>query len=292
MIKSMTGYGRREGPWSGGTVTAEARSVNHRFCEIVVRVPRGLGSLEDPLKRIVQHTCARGRIELTVSMSGGREVPKTLTLDRALAKQYHRVLRDLKRELKLTGAVDVSLLANFRDIIVASEQPVDEAALAKTVTRLAEHAVGDLERMRRTEGTALARDVHERLTTVRNAVTAVRDRAPDVAREAFDRMRARVEKLLGAEAPDPSRLNQELATFADRYDIAEELTRLGSHLGQFEAALKSSDPIGRTLDFLLQEIGREVNTIGSKANDVSIAAQVVRLKSELEKIREQVQNIE
>jgi len=292
MIKSMTGYGRREAAWAGGTVAVEVRSVNHRFCEAVVRVPRGLGALEDDLKRLVQKTCARGRVELSVSLSGAREGGKRLVLDHAAAAQYHRLLVELKKKLKLGGSVDVALLAGFRDIFTASEQPLDEAKLLKTVKSLAAAAVKELDRMRRSEGEALTRDTQDRLGSVREAVAGVRERAPAVAGDAFARMKARVEKLLGAEPPDPARLHQELAIFADRYDVSEELTRLDSHLAQFDGALESAEPVGRTLDFLLQEMGREVNTIGSKANDAQITSLVVRLKGDLEKIREQVQNIE
>ena len=292
MIKSMTGYGRREAATAGGSVTVEARSVNHRFCEVVTRVPRGLAALEEDLKRLVQKTCARGRIEIIVTVASGRDGVKRLSLDRPLASQYHRVLRDLKQHLKLSGQVDLALLAGFRELFSSSDQPGDDKRVAASVKKLAAQAVADMDRMRRSEGEALARDVHERLRTIGDVVEIVRTRVPSVAQEAFDRMKLRVEKLLAGDASDGARLHQELAMFADRYDVSEELTRLDSHLEQFTETLESREPVGRTLDFLLQEMGREVNTIGSKANDAQIAAQVVQLKSELEKIREQVQNIE
>ena len=292
MIKSMTGYGRREAAESGSVVGVEVRSVNHRYAEILVRAPKHLGVLEEELKRLVQRGIGRGRVELTVNVSGGKEAGKSLSLDRPLARQYHRLLLDLQRELGLGGKVDVSLLAGFRDIVSMSDRPPDTAKLARTVKKLATAALGDLDRMRRKEGAALERDTRDRLKTVRDLVSGVERRAPAVVEESFERMKTRVEKLLGGEAPDRARLNQELAMFADRGDVTEEITRLGSHLSQFDAALKSREPVGRTLDFLLQEMGREVNTIGSKANDAAISADVVRLKGELEKIREQVQNIE
>lgn len=292
MIRSMTGYGRREAAWAGGAVIVEVRAVNHRFCEIVTRLPRALSALEEDLKSAVQRRCARGRIELSVTLGGGGEAEKTVSLDRSLARRYHRLLRDLQQELKLGGTVDVGLLAGFRDIMVVSEQPVSEAKLVQTVKRLATGAVTDLDAMRRREGAALAQDMKGRLGVIREAMGQVAVRAPLSVRAHFERMKARVEKLMGAAEVDPARLTQELAIFADRSDITEELTRLGSHLAQFEEGLKGREPIGRTLDFLLQEMGREVNTIGSKANDADIAVQVVRIKGELEKIREQVQNIE
>ncbi len=292
MIRSMTGYGRRESAWAGGSVTVEVRSVNHRFCEVVARLPRCLSELEEDLKKTVQSRCQRGRIELTVALSGGKEGEKRLSLDRSLARQYQRLLRDLQRELHLGGTVDLALLAGFRDILFVSEQPLDSPRLKQTVKRLLTGALADLDAMRRREGQALARDAKERLRAIRDEAEAVSARAPLVAQEAFGRMKERVQKLIGSSPIDQGRLSQELAQYADRCDVSEELTRLGSHLTQFEEALKSREPVGRTLDFLLQEMGREVNTTGSKANDAEIAARVVRIKGELEKIREQVQNIE
>ncbi|MBI3603453.1 MAG: YicC family protein [Nitrospirae bacterium] len=292
MIKSMTGYGRAESAWAGGAVTVELRAVNHRFCEVVTRLPRTLSGLEDDLKRTVQGRCQRGRIELSVSLTGVTEGEKALSLDRSLAKQYYHLLRDLQRELRLGGTVDVALLAGFRDIVTVSEQPVVTPRLKQLVKRLAAGALDDLDAMRRREGLALARDTKVRLRLVRKEAQAIGIRAPLVVRGYFDRMKERVEKLAGTAPIDQGRLSQELAQYADRCDLTEELTRLNSHLSQFDAALKSRESVGRTMDFLLQEMGREVNTIGSKGNDAEIAAHVVHIKSELEKIREQVQNIE
>lgn len=292
MMISMTGYGRSEDAWSGGTVTAELRSVNHRFCEIVVRLPKGLSSLEEDLKGMVQQRCARGRIELTVSLSGGKDTGKQLSLDQALARQYHELLRDLKKQLRLSGPIDVALLAGYRDLISVSDRPVDEKRLLQTAKRVVAEALSTLDQMRRREGATLAKDLKHRLHTVREEIGYVEQRTPHVAQEYLMRLKARVAKLAELPELDEGRLSQELALYADRCDISEEVTRLGSHLAQFETTLKSEEPVGRTLDFLLQEIGREVNTIGSKANDADIAMHVVKLKSELEKIREQVQNIE
>jgi len=293
MTRSMTGYGRREAVWTGGSVAAELRSVNHRFCEVVMRLPKALTSLEDDLKRTIQRRCTRGRIELTVSLIGSREGEKSLTLDRALARQYHRLLRELQRELHLGGTIDVTLLAGLRDLVSVVERPVEDRQLKRIVKRLVIGTVADLDAMRRREGEALARDAKARLQMIREETKSISARAPLVVQEYFDRMKARLEKLVGADAPlDLGRLNQELAQYADRCDLTEELTRLGSHLTQFQTAFKSREPVGKTMDFLLQEMGREVNTIGSKANDATIAAHVVKIKGELEKIREQVHNIE
>lgn len=292
MITSMTGYGRREAVWRSGSVAVEVRSVNHRFCEVVVRLPRVLSSLEDDFKRMIQRRCARGRIELTLSLQGGKEGGRTISLDRALAKQYHRLLGDLKRELGLGGTIDLALLAGFRDIVSLSDQPVADQRLTGIAKRLVTGALADLDAMRRREGAALARDAKSRVEVVHQAAAGIAARAPQVVQEYFERMKARVEKLVGSGQADAGRLHQELALYADRCDITEELTRLESHLAQFTAALNSRGPVGRTLDFLLQEMGREVNTIGSKAGDAEISTHVVQIKGELEKVREQVQNIE
>ncbi len=292
MIRSMTGFGRREGAVSGGTLVVEVRSVNHRYSEIVLRLPKSISRLEEDLKKLVQQRCRRGRVDVSVLLTGGREGEKTLQLDRSLARQYHRLLLRLQRDLRLKGAVDVGLLAGFRDILSVSEQPAEDPRVKRTVVRLLKGALSDHETMRGREGAALARDIQAHVRALRQAAAAVSARAPVLIQAHFEKMQKRVEKLLGGALPDANRLNQELAVYADRSDISEELARLDSHLTQFEGGLKSREPVGKTLDFLLQEMGREVNTIGSKANDADLAMHVVRMKGELEKIREQVQNVE
>lgn len=292
MIKSMTGYGRREAGWPGGSVAVEIRSVNHRHCEILIRLPKGLSALEEGLKRIIQTRCQRGRIEATVSLFGRVDGEKHVSLDRALAKQYYVGLQELKASLRLSGQVDVALLAAFREILAVTEAPLDDRLLGQKISRLTSGALTDLDRMRNREGRTLAQDIRQRLRLIGRIAHAIAARAPDSVREHFERMQVRVAQLSGTGSLDQNRLAQELALYADRCDITEELTRLESHVAQFEAALAGREPVGRTLDFLLQEMGREVNTIGSKANDADIAGHVVRLKSEMEKIREQVQNIE
>ncbi len=293
MIKSMTGYGRREKTWKSGTVAVELRSVNHRFCEVVVRLPKTLSALEEDLKRAIMRRILRGRVDVAVSVQGQRGGMKTFVVDHSLAKQYCRALRDLQRKLELPGTVDVSMLAGARDILTLAEEPLGEdPRLKRTISHLLTGALTDLEAMRRREGTALDGDMKKRLHAITAAKGQIERRIPQALEEYRARMQARVEKLLGDHNPDISRLHQELALFAERCDVTEELVRLGSHLTQFASALKRREAVGRTLDFLLQEMGREVNTIGSKANDADIAIHVVKIKGELEKIREQVQNIE
>ena len=186
----------------------------------------------------------------------------------------------------------LALLAGLRDLIVISEQPVDDKALQTVIKRLAAGAATDLDRMRRREGKALATHLTGMLANVEKELAQIATRIPQAVREHYDRMKGRIEKLIEPGRADTGRLEQELAAFADRSDVSEEQTRLQSHLQQFREAVKSLDPIGKTLDFLLQEMGRETNTIGSKANDAQIAGHVVRIKGELEKLREQVLNIQ
>jgi uncharacterized protein (TIGR00255 family) len=292
MIKSMTGFGRRQGTWSDGTVSVEVRSVNHRFLETSIRLPKSMSGLEERFKKTIQQQCVRGRVDLTVSLQGSRGGARAVQLDVGLAKQYHQALRTLQRTLKLKGSIDIGLMAGFREIIALSEQPTDDPKLIKVVEKLGLLAVSDMARMRQKEGALLAQDIQVRLAQVRECRGAVSSRAPLIAQEAFDRMKQRVEKLLADSIPDLPRLNQELALYADRCDITEELVRLDTHMIQFEHALQVTEPVGKTLDFLLQEMGREVNTVGSKANDAAIRADVVRMKAELERMREQIQNVE
>ena len=292
MIRSMTGFGRRQAPWQDGSVTVEMRSVNHRFLEIACRLPRPLSHLEDSFKKAIQQRCARGRIDITVTVQAGKGCAGSVNLDQPLAKQYHQALRTLKKSLKLSGSINLALMAGLRDVVSVSDQPAEDPKLAKMVQQLTTQALTDLDAMRTGEGKALAEDMRSRVQTIRGHRTLVAGRTPLLAQEAFNRMKIRVEKLLGSEIPDLPRLYQELAVYADRGDITEELVRLDSHMIQFEQTLNRAESVGKMLDFLLQEIGREVNTIGSKGNDAEIASHVVQMKAELERIREQVQNVE
>ena len=292
MIRSMTGFGKKTGVWNQTSVSVEMRSVNHRFLEVAVRVPRFMSDLEDGIRKTVQQRCRRGRVDVTVSTHGGRNSSRTVHLDRDLAKQYRQALRALQKELHLEGTVDVSVLAEFRELFSVSDQPAETSHLNTLVRKLAAGALADLERMRRKEGQALAKDLLQHVRTLEECHHHIAERAPHLAREAFTRLKNRVAQLMVTDTPDHPRLLQELAVYADRSDISEELVRLSSHMLQFEQTLKSPDAVGKTLEFLLQEVGREVNTIGSKANDVSVAQLVIRMKAEVEKLREQIQNVE
>jgi uncharacterized protein (TIGR00255 family) len=292
MIRSMTGFGKKMAIWHEASLSVEMRSVNHRFLDVAVRVPRSMAELEDGIKKAVQQRCRRGRIDVTVSFHGGRTGGKTLQLDRNLAKQYHQALRDLKKSLRLGGTVDVGLLAGFRDLFSLSDEPVNLSELHDRILELTGGALNELEHMRRQEGQALAKDFAHHMHRLREHTTQIAEKAPRLAEDNYLRMQSRLEKLTATGIPDQPRLLQELALFADRCDISEELVRLESHMVQFEHTLNSEDAVGKTLEFLLQEVGREANTIGSKANDAAVAQLVVAMKAEVEKMREQVQNVE
>ena len=292
MIRSMTGFGRRQAPWQDGSVTVEMRSVNHRFLEIACRLPKSLSHLEDTFKKGLQQRCIRGRIDMTVTVQTGKGRVGSVNLDQSLAKQYHHALCTLKKSLKLSGSIDLTLIAGLRDVVSISDQPTEDPKLTKVVQQLMTKALTDLAEMRTREGKALAEDMRARIQTIRRHKGDIAARSPLLAQESFDKMKVRVQKLLGSDVPDLPRLYQELAVYADRGDITEEIVRLDSHMIQFEQTLNRADSAGKTLDFLLQEIGREINTIGSKANDAEVAGHVVQMKAELERIREQVQNVE
>ena len=290
-MKSMTGFGKRESLVKQSMIGVEVRSVNHRFCEILVRLPRVLSEMELSLKELVKGVCDRGRVELSVTVNGGVST-KQVRLDRTVAKRYVDSLHELKKTFKLSGTVDVNVLAGFRDIFSTNEENVLEKDVPKAVLALTRQALAGLEKMRKKEGAALQKDFQQRLNQLEARLQKVQKRIPIALKSHGERLNMRIEKLLDGELPNPDRVAQEIVMFAERSDVTEELIRLQSHIGQFRAALKVKQPVGKRLDFLLQEMGREVNTIGSKANDAGISEQVVELKSDLEKIREQVQNIE
>lgn len=292
MIKSMTGFGRKEVTHGGGTIAVEIRAVNHRFLDIQCRLPKGLSALEESCKQAVQQQCKRGRVDMTVSLNGDRQGPRQVVIDCILATQYVKALRTLKKELKLSGAPDLNLVAGFRDVVSLADTAATDPSLQKVITKAVTSALGDLNRMREREGAALSEAMLLHLGRLESSQGDVARRAPQVSQDALARMKGRVQTLLQSQHLDEARLYQELAILSDRSDISEELARLTSHSKQFREALAHDDQVGKTLDFLLQEMGREVNTIGSKANDAAITTAVVQMKTELEKIREQVQNIE
>jgi uncharacterized protein (TIGR00255 family) len=289
----MTGYGRKETSGAGSHFTIEVRSVNNRYIDIQVKAPRGLAVLEQHIRKRVQDRFSRGRFDVYITRNGEKESVGRLVVNETLAGQYIAALSDLRARFGLGGEVDLSLLARFQDLFALTEVKEDVEAAWQVLAEGLAQALSELDDMRAEEGRALARDISGRLETIDRLLVAIHGLAPASVEAARKRMSDALTKLLH-EQPDPVRLAQEIAILAERTDVTEELTRLESHMVQFRALLadSSGEAVGRKLDFLLQEMGRETNTIASKAMDAQISLNVVNIKAELEKIREQVQNIE
>lgn len=292
MIKSMTGYGRGEWQGDGKRVEVEGRSFNHRFCDILVRLPRRLTPLEAQARKLVGQRFSRGRIEVSVQINDSAEVEQKLELDLALAKDYYRALKALQEDLGIPGEIRLEMLSAFKEIFARKEVETDLEKEWAFLQGVLEEALNGVEGMRRDEGLALREDFLNRLQTIERMLQDVGSWAPLALRTCRDRLTARVKELSGGLEVNGDRLAQEVAYLAERSDITEELVRIRSHLNQFREMLDRPEPVGRKLEFLLQEINREANTIGSKASDAGIAQAVVEIKSELEKMREQVQNVE
>ncbi len=288
----MTGFGVGRGRAGGEEFTAEVKAVNHKYVEVKVRLPRELQALEAELQRQVKAVCTRGAVELTLrraTLTASGSIP---TVDAGMARAWRQALGEVAR---LTGLADTTSAAEVaaQSGVVRMEEPTVDVPSA---TRAAEAAVAEallgLVAMREREGASLAADLSGRIERVAVLVRELLGLAPRAVEDYRDRLAARLAELTSGAGVEPQRLAQELALFAERTDIAEELTRLASHLGQFRALLASDEPSGRKLDFLLQEMNREVNTAGSKIQSAEASTRVVELKAELERIREQVQNIE
>ena len=293
MIKSMTGYGKAErSVGDGRTLAVEIRSVNHRYGEITIRLPRHFYPFEQEVKKTVAERLKRGKIEVFIQEDNSGTALTVPTLNLTLARGYLEAFRTLKGELNLDGDPGLALIASQRDVFTMKEEPTTEDLLHDALMATVRHAVAVHEEMRRREGATLLEDFLNRRANLTRLLEQVEKRAPTVVTEHAARLRERLRQLLGENPLDETRLLQEVAIMADRSDISEEIVRFMSHLQQFDEALTSGEPVGRKMDFLLQEMNREVNTIGSKANDTLLASQVVELKAELEKIREQVQNVE
>lgn len=292
MIRSMTGFGRAEGVVLGRESVVEARSVNNRYRDVIVRLPKSFGSLEEIIKKIAAEYVTRGRLEIFIQLGEAGERQKRLKLDLDLARTYKDLLLKLRDELNLAGELTLDRMAEYRDVIQYEEDETDLEEFMAALKPVVQEALDNLVKMRQTEGNALAEDFFSRLSDLSQRVAEISSRREVVLEETKAKLQARIETLTQGIELDEQRLAQEVAFLIDRGDITEELVRLASHLDQFRSHLETNDAVGRRLDFLLQEINREVNTIGSKSSDVNITRQVVDIKTELEKIREQVQNVE
>ncbi|GEA17020.1 MAG: hypothetical protein PWR22_774 [Moorella sp. (in: firmicutes)] len=292
MLNSMTGYGRGEARGAGRTVTVEIRAVNQRFLDVVIRLPRLYTALEEKIRQVIKNSLSRGRVEVMVSISEENGEKRPLTVDMGLAMAYYNALKELAQNLAIPADITAEKLLAIPEVVKVAEPEWDEATLWPVVAGALEKAVENLLAMRRAEGQRLQADLEERVAYVRRQVEAIRERAPEVPREYARRLKERVAELSGGIPLDPGRLEMEVALLAEKADITEEIVRLLSHLEQMATAMAGTEPAGRRLDFILQEMWREINTIGSKAGDLAISNLVVAVKGELEKMREQVQNVE
>lgn len=292
MIYSMTGYGRAQQLIGGREICVEIRSVNHRFFELSARMPRSMNYLEEKLKSLVYKRVSRGKIDLNLTVVALEEPSAQVLINQPLAAGYLEALRKLGQELEVEDDLTLSNLSRFHDIFILRKSEVDEDALWDGVRQVAEEALEAYLAMRAAEGERLKEDVLGRLDTIEGYVAQVEERSPQTVEEYRARLYARLCEVLENQQIDEQRLLTEAAIFAEKTAVNEETVRLRSHIGQLREFLESGQPVGRKLDFLVQELNREANTIGSKAQDMTIAKIVVEIKAEIEKIREQIQNIE
>lgn len=292
MIRSMTGFGRGSSSGLGYTFSLEIKSVNHRFCEVVVRLPRQLAALESRIKTEVQKRVNRGRLDVYVNFEVTEEREKNVKVDKRLAAAYYAALREIQSELNLKDDCDSQFLARMPEVLKLEEQENDEDEYWQYCNDALEQSILSLLEMKRDEGQRLAEDLIYRIGLIRGFIQEIEEKADEVVLEYRTRLEERLKELIPNDDVDFSRLATEVVLFAERSNITEELVRLASHLTQFEQDLSRGGAVGRKLDFIIQEMNREINTIGSKASNYFISNRVVEVKSQLEKIREQVQNIE
>ena len=292
MIRSMTGYGRDQQLLHGRSITVEIRSVNHRYFEFSCRAPRGCAFLEDRLKRALQSAISRGKVEVSLTLQTIENRHTSVAVDHALAGQYLTALRALGEEYSLPDDLTLSVVARLPDVFTLCRDEEDEEELAADVLSVLQNALARFVAMREAEGERLRDDVLARLSVMEEHLSFVEERSPQTLAEYRARLTARLTELLNGAVPDENRILTEAGIVADRLAVDEETVRLRSHFAQLRKIMESTEPVGRKLDFLVQEMNRETNTIGSKCSDTAIAGHVVEMKSEIEKIREQIQNIE
>jgi uncharacterized protein (TIGR00255 family) len=288
----MTGYGSAEQERDGQRLSAEIRSVNHRFFEVSVRAPKLVSLFEDQIRQLVQERFSRGKITLSITWSGAGDTGEVLKVNEAVVDRYVKLLEQLRGRYRFDGGLTLNTLATLPDVFTWEHTALSDEETWELIKHLVEKACDNMNAMKAREGHALARDLEHRLRIVRDQLDKVAARAPLRPPEARERLMSRLQGLLADVEMDPIRIAQEVALMADRLDCTEECVRLAAHLDQFRALIEGAELAGRKLNFLLQEMNREANTIGSKANDVDIAHAVVVIKEELERLREQVQNVE
>lgn len=292
MVRSMTGYGRNQEVLNGLSVVVELKSVNHRYFEYTSRLPRGYGFLDDKLKTHLQQRISRGKVDVFVQIHAMETAGSEVVVDHGLAEGYLGALRELSDRYALKDEVSALALSRYPDVLTVRQAEVDEDAVWDAVCAVANGALDRFVAMRETEGARMREDVLSRVATIRQAVALVEEKSPETVRTHMEKVESRIRELLAGVPVDEARLINEAAVFADKVAVAEETVRLNSHLDQVEQLLAGDEAVGRKLDFLVQEINRETNTIGSKCSDLNLTRIVVDIKAEIEKIREQIQNIE
>lgn len=292
MIKSMTGFGRCEDTINGCDIIVEIKSVNHRYFEFSSRISRGYGFLDEKLKSYLQSRLSRGKIDVFVSIETLEDTDAQVLVNHSLANGYVNALRELAERYHLRDDISVGTVSRYSDIFTIHKAPEDEEIIWNSVQSVADRALSSLIHMREAEGARLKADVLQRTETILNIVGQIEGRSPQTVEEYQQKLQQRLSDLLGDTNIDEQRILTEAAIFADKTAVAEETVRLRSHFDQCVKMLNSDDAIGRKLDFIVQEMNREANTIGSKCVDSKIAYMVVDIKAEIEKIREQIQNIE
>lgn len=292
MIKSMTGFGRAVSEIDGYVITVEIKSVNHRYLEFSSRIPRQYGFLDEKIKSFVNSKVSRGKVECYVTIEALNTDAAQVVVNNTLASAYVSALKEIASTYQLKEDFGASTISRFQDVLVVKKAEEDEEKLWTYVKSVTDEAIDKFIQMRTIEGAKMKDDIYSRGQYILDCVSFIEERSPQTVKEYNDKLIERVHDLIGNATLDEARIIQEVAIYADKVAVAEETVRLRSHIEQLNSFLESAEPVGRKMDFLVQEINRETNTIGSKANDVDIARKVVDIKSEVEKIREQIQNIE
>ncbi|HZJ83619.1 MAG TPA: YicC/YloC family endoribonuclease [Clostridia bacterium] len=292
MARSMTGFGRAKRETQGIEFNLEVKTLNHRYLDINMRLPRGVSFLEEDIRSLVQARIERGRVEIYISHSGQGKDRVEVQLNQPLVQSYITSFKNLAKEYDIDPHINLSTITNIQDIFTMVEKEQDEDSIRSAVLDALEEALDMVEDMRLKEGQKLRDDMVMRCQLIGTMVEEIETRSPTVVEEYRAKLKKRIEELVQSTELDENRFNAEVVFFADRSNITEEIVRLRSHIDQFGDILKQRESVGRKLDFLVQEMNREINTVGSKANDLEIIKYVVDIKSEIEKIREQVQNME
>lgn len=292
MIHSMTGFGRFEGQINGRSITLEIKSVNHRYFEFSCRLTRGYSFLEEKLKSYISSKVSRGKVDMFVSITEPEDTPAEVQINHNLASGYINALKELGDTYNILNTVTTVDVARYPDVLTVNKASEDEDVVWNDVKEAVDSALEDFLAMRKSEGERLKADVLGRAETIMNIVSKIEKRSPETVKEYQSRLKDKIEEILQNKDYDEQRVITEVAIYADKVAVDEETVRLRSHFEQLNTYLNEDKPVGRSIDFLIQEMNREANTIGSKVKDAELAQQVVKIKNEIEKIREQIQNIE